>query len=78
MKHYDLDGQAVARLREAKGLSQVDLAARCDVNPSYVSLLESGTRQPSSSLALKIAKVLGVKFADITTGKELEPAKAAS
>lgn len=78
MKHYDLDGQAVARLREAKGLGQVDLAGKCGVHPSYMSLLESGTRQPSSSLALKIAKVLGVKFADITTGKELEPAKAAS
>lgn len=81
MKHYDLDGPAVARLRESKGLSQVDLADRCGVNPSYVSLLESGTRQPSSALALKIANTLRVKFADITRtkgyeGEEAETAKA--
>lgn len=81
MKHYDLDGQEVARLREAKGLSQVDFADKIGVVSSYVSLLESGTRQPSSSLTLKIANVLKVKFADITRtkgyeGDEAETAKA--
>jgi transcriptional regulator with XRE-family HTH domain len=78
MKHYELDGHEVALLREQQGMSQADLAEKCGVNPSYMSLLESGGRQPSSAVTFKIASALGVAFAAITRTKGLEPASAAS
>lgn len=78
MKHYELDGHAVGLLREEKGLSRVELAEQCEVNPSYIALLENGDRQPSAAVALKLANALGVKFAVIARTKETEPAEAAS
>lgn len=78
MKHYELDGRQVALLREQRGMGQADLAEKCDLAASYVSLLESGTRQPSSAVALKIAAALGVRFKDITRTKGLQPETAVS
>lgn len=72
MKHYTLNRQAVAQLREAQGLSQVQLAEIVGVGPDMLSRYESGARQPSSAVALKIATALGVRFADITVTKGLD------
>lgn len=76
MKHYTLNRQAVAELREQQGMSQADLAQRVGVTGGSISQLESGTREPSAALALKIADVLGVTFADITVTKALDTAQA--
>lgn len=78
MKHYELDGHRVALLREQKGMSQDAMAEQCGVERSYISLLESGARQPSAPLTVKIAAALGVQFGEITTIKAQEPARAAS
>lgn len=78
MKHYELDGHEVALLREQQGMSQAELAEKCEVTPGYMSLLESGTRQPSSAVTFKLANALKVRFAAITRTKGLEPVAAAS
>lgn len=81
MKHYSLNGKAVAELREQQGMTQDDLAQRASLSGSgYISLLETGAREPSGAVALKIAQALGVTFADITVTKDAnpQPAEAAS
>jgi len=78
MKHYEMDGHAVGLMREERGISRPDLAEKCDVTPAYITLLENGDRQPSASVALKIASALGVRFADITRTKGLEAAEVSS
>jgi len=76
MKHYALNRQVVAELREQKGMSQPDLAQRVGVSGGYLCLLENGGREPSASVALRIAEALGVTFADITVTKGLQSAQA--
>lgn len=72
MKHYTLDGSAVAALREANGLRLADVADKAGISVPYLSMLEDGRRQPSSAVALKIANALGARFADIAATKGLD------
>ncbi len=53
-------GARIKEIREAKRLSQADLARLLDVTPSYVSTLEKGDRNPSVGTLEKISKALGV------------------
>jgi transcriptional regulator with XRE-family HTH domain len=52
-------GRRLRELRAQRGLSQRDVAAGT-VNPSYISLLESGTRVPALEIAMHLARVLSV------------------
>jgi len=48
-------------IRKAKGLSQVDLAAKAKVGRTYIVKLESGDKvNPSLAILQKLAKALGV------------------
>lgn len=47
------------RLREEKGWSQTDLAARLAVSRQTVYALETGKYDPSLPLAFRISKVFG-------------------
>ncbi len=49
-------GTKVKRFREAKGLSQDDLALRLDVAQSTISSIESDKNIPNSLLLNKIAR----------------------
>jgi len=53
------EGRAIRILRVARGLRQQELAVKAGLDPSYVSLLESGKRTPSSDALSAIAKALG-------------------
>ncbi|MGX7824496.1 helix-turn-helix domain-containing protein [Actinokineospora sp. 24-640] len=57
-------GQRLRRLRQERGLSQRDVAGTV-VNPSYISLLESGARVPTLEVVLQIAGTLGVSPEDL-------------
>lgn len=57
-------GRRLRQLRLARGLSQRDLAVGV-VNPSYVSLLESGSRVPTLEVALQIARALDVPLREL-------------
>ena len=46
-------------LREAKGLTQEQLAESCGVKRNTISMIEIGVNKPSFDLALKLAKTLG-------------------
>jgi transcriptional regulator with XRE-family HTH domain len=53
------------RLRNAKGLSQEDLAYEADVNRSYMSTLEKGASYPGLEVIGKLAAVLEVEPAEL-------------
>jgi transcriptional regulator with XRE-family HTH domain len=53
-------------LREAKGLTQDQLAKKAGVTEAYVSMLESGKRKAPSLPALqRLAKALGAPVAEL-------------
>lgn len=53
-------GNAIKLIRTTKGLKQKDLAASLGVSPNYVSLVESGKREPSLSYLRRLAEQLRV------------------
>jgi transcriptional regulator with XRE-family HTH domain len=61
-----------AKLREHRlgvGLTQEDLADLCDFDPTYISLLERGKRNPSFLTLVKIAKHLKIKLSELLNFK---------
>lgn len=60
-------GLNVRKRREEKELTQEALAERADLDPTYISGIERGMRNPSVLSILRIAKALG-----ITTSKLME------
>jgi len=53
-------GNAIKIVRTTKGLKQKDLAFSLGVSPNYVSLVESGKREPSLSYLRRLAEQLRV------------------
>jgi transcriptional regulator with XRE-family HTH domain len=53
-------GATLRRLREAAGLTQEQLGARCGMDLSAVSRLERGHRNPRLSTLVRLAGALGV------------------
>ena len=60
------NGAAVAALREALGIKQVELAARCDISPPFLSNIEAGRKQPGPKTARALADALGCPLSAIT------------
>jgi putative transcriptional regulator len=54
-------GQNVHRLRERRGLTQAELAARVGVHRVTVAALEGGRKAPSLELLEQLARVLRVR-----------------
>jgi transcriptional regulator with XRE-family HTH domain len=53
-------------LREQKGLSQRDLAAKAKVTQPYIALLERAEKQnPSLAVLKRLAKALGVPVTEL-------------
>lgn len=53
-------GRVLRNRRTGAGLSQEALAARCDVDPTYISQLERGLKSPSLAVIVGLAEALGV------------------
>ena len=59
-------GQRLRELRQAKGMTQSELAEKTGISFAYVSKLETGTKSPPrENIILDLAKVLGVYDADL-------------
>lgn len=53
------------RLRQARGLSQEELAHRADIDRTYISSLERSVYGASIDVVDRIARVLGVEAAEL-------------
>lgn len=53
-------GLNVARIREARGLSQDQVAEKADLDRTYISGIERGVRNPGVKTVVKLARALGV------------------
>ena len=58
-------GKQIQKLRELKGISQQDLAAKCNFEKSNMSRLEAGRVNPTLSTLEKVAKALDITLAEL-------------
>lgn len=56
----EIFGKVLRELREANQLSQEKLAEYCELDRTYISLLERGLRQPTITTIFKLAKALNI------------------
>lgn len=60
-------GQKIRSAREARGLTQADLATRAHVAQAYLSYLEQDQREPSLSIAARIARELEISLDELAS-----------
>lgn len=53
-------GKVLRELRESNQLSQEKLAEYCELDRTYISMLERGLRQPTITTIFKLAKALKI------------------
>jgi transcriptional regulator with XRE-family HTH domain len=59
MNHRDRFSANLRRARQDAGISQEELAERCEIHRTEVSLLERGGREPRLGTMVKLAVALG-------------------
>src|SRR5512143_4048659 len=65
-------GPKVRTLRRRDGLSQIDLATRLEISPSYLNLIEHDQRPLPAPLLVKVAQIFKIdlaSFADDSHGR---------
>ena len=61
-------GRNIRHWRKVRGLSQEDLAARAQLHPTYVSGIETGSRNPTVKIIGRIATALEVAPGELFVG----------
>ena len=64
-------GARIQKIRKEAGLSQEDLALEADLDRTYISHVERGTRNPTVIVIFKIAKALNTTASEILKGLRL-------
>ena len=64
----DALGQNVRHHRETRGLTQEKLAERASLDPTYISGIERGLRNPGIKNVARLAKALGLSTAELCKG----------
>jgi len=64
-------GLNVRQKREARELTQEKLAEGSGLDPTYISGIETGKRNPGIRNVVRIAKALGVKAATLLEGVDV-------
>ncbi|VEL22003.1 unnamed protein product [Protopolystoma xenopodis] len=76
IEHVSADvGKAIMQARQAKGLTQKDLATKINEKPQIVSDYETGKGVKNQNVLAKMEKVLGVKLRGKEVGYPLVPPK---
>jgi transcriptional regulator with XRE-family HTH domain len=63
-------GQNVRQIRETKQLTQEKLAEFASLDPTYISGIERGLRNPGIRNVARIAKALGITTSELCRGVE--------
>ena len=58
-------GEQIKTLRQAKGLTQANLAKKAGINRASLSLLENGERGFSFDLAIRMARALNISLDEL-------------
>lgn len=61
-------GQRIRAAREALGASQVNVATAVGISQDYLSQLEQDERDPSLSIAARLARALRISLDDLASG----------
>jgi len=61
-------GLSVRKRREATGLTQERAGEKADLDPTYISGIERGVRNPSLLSICRLAKALGVSASELLEG----------
>ena len=61
-------GRNVRRRREARALTQEKLAQKAGLDPTYISGIERGLRNPGIKNVAKLAKTLGLTTGELCKG----------
>ncbi len=61
-------GLNVRKRREARELTQETLAERASLDPTYISGIERGLRNPGIKNVARLAKALGLSTAELCKG----------
>ena len=64
-------GEELRELRNKHGFSQESLALECELDRTFISLLERGQRQPTLSTLFKLAEALDIAPSKIIEKVEL-------
>jgi transcriptional regulator with XRE-family HTH domain len=75
MSSQPVERKSVKEWREARGLTQLELAFRTQASLSAIQSLESGRNEPRIGLALAVARALSVGLDDIAWPDYPRPAK---
>lgn len=63
-------GRAVRELREKQGLSQEKFGLKWGIDRTYVSGLERGRRNPTTTMLLRFSNALGVRVSKLLANAE--------
>lgn len=63
-------GQTLRDYRKRAKLSQEALALECDLDRTFISLLERGRRQPTLKTLFRIAKILKISPSELIAAVE--------
>jgi putative transcriptional regulator len=72
MNEEALIGTHLREIRQRLGWTQAQLAERVEVSRQTINYVENGTYCPSTYLALRLARELGVPFEELFYLKERE------
>ena len=61
-------GRNLRQQREAKAFTQEKLAERASLDPTYISGIERGLRNPGIKNVARLAKALGLSTAELCKG----------
>jgi transcriptional regulator with XRE-family HTH domain len=70
--------KTLKELREAAGLTQLEVAYRLGVTPQTVYMWESGRREPLARIFVKMARLYDVSPFDIALPEDQNQGKAAA
>jgi transcriptional regulator with XRE-family HTH domain len=63
-------GEELRRARDEAGLSQEEVAARAEIDRSYLSQLENDRKSPTLDLLMRVCEAIGVKTSTIVARLE--------
>jgi transcriptional regulator with XRE-family HTH domain len=58
-------GARIAEIRQGKGMTQVDLGHKCDMEKANLRRIEIGNTNPTTLILLKICQALEISMSDL-------------